>query len=305
MSKVSVVIPCYRGAKWIEGCVESVLRQDHEDLEVLVVDDASPDDSAEIVRGIDDERVRLLRHDVNEGVAGARNTGIEAATGDYVGFLDQDDRWHADKLARQVAVFEDGPADLGVVHGDVEVAGPVEKESWGGPLPDDPRLRVRELFLRHPIITITALFDAACFETHGLLDESLYGSDDYEFLLRIAEDYRIEYLPEVLATKRIHETNTSDDFVRMNQDKVVIAERYLAEYPYLRPLRDRKYHQIMTHYARSYAAEGNYARAVEYDLRALGYVKTHPSDYLRFGRDVAAAGGQLVGGFLARVAHFQ
>lgn len=294
MSKVSVVIPTYRGAEWIEQCVKSVLQQDYQDLEVIVVDDASPDDAAAIVSDMDDERIRLCRHEENKGVPGARNTGIKAATGEYIGFLDQDDWWHEHKLQTQVKMFARGPDNLGVVYGDTDMVGLGEEKRWTGPLPEEPRERVRALFLRNHVITITSLIAAECFETHGLLDEDLYGVDDYEFWLRIAEDYRFEYLPDVVATKRVHSSNTSDRFERMNQDKVMIAERYLERYPYLEPLRDRKFHQIMTHYAHRYADRGDYSRAVQYDLKGLRYEKRHPTDYLRLGRDLVRASEQML-----------
>lgn len=297
MTTVSAIVPCYGGAEWIEECVRSVLDQTYDDLEVVVIDDASPDDAADVVAGIDDDRVRLLRHDENQGIAAARNTGIEAADGDYVGFLDQDDRWHEEKLARQVAAFEEGPDDLGVVYGDLAFEGR-DADSWAAPLPDEPRARVRSLFVANHVPSITALVDADCFRTHGLLDESLYGADDYEFWLRIAEDYRFRYLPGGVATRRVHETNSSDRFERMNADKEAIAERYLEAYPYLEPLRDRKYHQIATHYARNYAADGDYRRALCYDLQALRRRQTSAGDYVRLARDVAGTALQIGGSLL-------
>lgn len=294
MTEVSVIVPTYLGADWIRECINSVLDQVYVDLEVIVVNDASPDDAAEIVAGMDDDRIRLVCHEENKGVPAARNTGIKEANGDYIAFLDQDDMWRDQKLTTQLNVFEEGSGDLGVVHGDAEIIGTDKETSWSGPLSDDPQERVRALFLRNPITTITALIDARCFETHGLLDEDLYGVDDYEFWLRIAEDYRIKYCPGVVAAKRVHESNTSDRFEQMNEDKMIIAKRYLRKYPYLRPLQDRKFHEIMNHYARNYADTGDYTQAIQYDLKALNHVKTSPTDYLRLGRDLVWAARQRV-----------
>lgn len=102
--RVSVVMPAYNAAATIEASMRSVLAQTHADVELVVVDDGSRDDSWERVRGIadGDARVVALRQP-NGGVAAARNTGIEAASGEYIAFLDSDDRWAPAKLETQLA----------------------------------------------------------------------------------------------------------------------------------------------------------------------------------------------------------
>lgn len=286
MTDVSIIIPIYQGSKWIRECINSVLQQDFDDLEVIAVDDASPDDTANIVASMEDERIRLFRHDENKGIPAARNTGIKQANGDYVAFLDQDDKWYNHKLGSQIEVFEQGPENLGVVHGDVDIVGGDKNISNGEPVPENDKKRVQSTFLQNPIITITALIDSECFETHGLLNENLYGADDYEFWLRIAERYQFKYCPGVVATKRVHESNTSDNFKRMNPDKIMITKQYVEKYPYLQPLENQRCHRIMTHYARNYANMGEYVQALQYDIKSLSYIKTNPSDYLRLSRDL-------------------
>jgi glycosyltransferase involved in cell wall biosynthesis len=104
---VTVVVPAYNRAGVVGRAVRSALAQTLREVEVLVVDDASTDDTAAVVAAIEDPRVRLLRHDRNRGGSAARNTGIEAARGRYVAFLDSDDEWHPAKLERQVATLEE------------------------------------------------------------------------------------------------------------------------------------------------------------------------------------------------------
>lgn len=99
---VSVVIPAYNRADTVGRAVDSALAQTLEDIEVLVVDDGSTDDTGAVVAAYDDPRVRLLSHDGNRGRSAARNTGIEAAQGEFVAFLDSDDQWLPGKLAAQV-----------------------------------------------------------------------------------------------------------------------------------------------------------------------------------------------------------
>jgi len=121
--RVSVVIPCYNGKRFISDAIESVLRQTWEDFELVIVDDGSVDTSVDIIkRYLRDDRVRLIQHDSNRGIAAARNTGIQNATGDYIGFLDQDDLWREDKLAVQLGRSEYKIGDrVDVVFSDVNI----------------------------------------------------------------------------------------------------------------------------------------------------------------------------------------
>ena len=106
MKKVSVIIPMHNSSKHIVQCLESVTKQSYTDIEILVIDDKSSDDSISIVKTIKDERIKLIALDKNEGAAKARNKGIEIATGDYICFLDSDDYWLEDKLDKQVKFME-------------------------------------------------------------------------------------------------------------------------------------------------------------------------------------------------------
>ena len=103
MDKVSVVIPSYNSSAYITRAVESALNQSYENLEVIVSDDASTDDTCNRVREIDDPRVSLLEHTLKSSAACARNSAIEAAAGRYIAFLDSDDYWLPDKLSAQIS----------------------------------------------------------------------------------------------------------------------------------------------------------------------------------------------------------
>src|SRR5215216_1764150 len=107
MIKVSAIIPTYNSARYLTEAVDSVLAQTVEDVEVVVIDDGSTDETELLMRGYG-SRVRYLRQQ-NGGVARARNRGIEESRGQYVAFLDADDVWVPNKLERQVAALEKGP----------------------------------------------------------------------------------------------------------------------------------------------------------------------------------------------------
>lgn len=108
-TKVSVVIPAFNRGYILGEAIQSVLDQVHRNFELIIVDDGSTDDTNQVVRGFKDGRIRLLRHPRNAGVAAARNTGLAAAQGEFISFLDSDDIWHTDKLARELAFLANCP----------------------------------------------------------------------------------------------------------------------------------------------------------------------------------------------------
>ena len=105
--KVSVIIPMYNSSKYIKECVQSVLNQTYKNVELIIVDDMSSDNSVEIVEQFKDDRIKLIKLSKNVGAALARNKGIDNATGEYICFLDSDDYWVLDKLERQVKFIEE------------------------------------------------------------------------------------------------------------------------------------------------------------------------------------------------------
>ena len=110
--KVSVVITVYNIESYIKECMDSVLNQTHRDLEVVVVDDCSPDDSMDIVKSYEDERIKIVTHEENMGAGWARRHGIEASTGDYVITVDGDDWLSEDFIEKLVEGAEKTHADI-------------------------------------------------------------------------------------------------------------------------------------------------------------------------------------------------
>ena len=92
MPDVSVIIPTYDRSEFLRTAIASVLAQTLQDFEIIVVDDASADDTQEVVGNLDDGRIRYIRHEINKGVAATRNTGVLNSKGKYIAFLDDDDK---------------------------------------------------------------------------------------------------------------------------------------------------------------------------------------------------------------------
>lgn len=243
---VSVVIPCYNGAAFIGDAIKSVLVQTEPRLELIVVDDGSIDASADIVASVSDERVRLIRHESNRGIAAARNTAIRSARGEFIALLDQDDVWKPEKLARQLAAFADAGDDVALVYSNIDVqnldSGAVRSRTRAVPADVNSFDRTRELealFLNNYIASITILARRRCLEDVGVFDETIKsGSDDFELFLRLRMKYRFHYIDASLAVRREHDANFTNPET-MLPDALRLLDEVVAAHPELAPIRPR------------------------------------------------------------------
>jgi len=226
---VSVVIPTYNRANLLGRAVRSVLRQTFSDFELIVVDDASVDDTASVIDDFYDKRIKYTRHGSNLGAPAARNTGISNARGRYIGLLDDDDEWYPEKLEKQVLKFSQIPETVGLIYSGYEV-----RESDGRLLrtyfPEargDVHLR---LLLGTTIGSPTPLIRKACFQKVGLFDESLKSCQDWDMWKRISDHYEFDCVPEILAIGYRHEKQISSDFASMIPGRTRMVEKHLAEF---------------------------------------------------------------------------
>ena len=194
--KVSVVIPVFNRQTAVLRAIDSVLAQTVQDFEVIVVDDASTDETAAEVTAIPDPRIRLVRHDRRRGGSAARNSGIRASTGPYVAFLDSDDEWLPSKLERQLQVFEQAGDDLGLVYTSAE---------WVYPHGTVRIVRRRYPELAHSLLAENVIGETSLgmvrrqvLEELGGFDETLPSCQDMDLWLRICQRYRADVVPEPL-----------------------------------------------------------------------------------------------------------
>lgn len=184
----SVVIPTYNRSAFLMRAVRSALNQTLTDIEVIVVVDGSLDGTSDARRKLDDPRVRFITHDQNRGAPAARNTGIRAAKGAYIAFLDDDDEWLPHKLERQVAVEK-------IFSG--SVCGYAVRK-----LQSNKIERFHELGIKH--LKKGNRFPTSCLVLKASIarklefDESLPKAQDWDLLVRLVENCRVAYVPEVL-----------------------------------------------------------------------------------------------------------
>ena len=195
---ISVVIPLYNRREEIGRAIASALRQSHAPDEIVVVDDASRDGSAEAVAALGDSRIRLLRHERNRGAAAARNTGIALATSDWIALLDSDDEWEPEKLARQLNALRTAPdMPAAGVTGYVIRDYRTEEERAIVPKPRDATLDA--LVWGCPLgVGSTLLAQRSLFAEIGAFDADLPRLEDWEWLMRYLPAHRLGLVPELL-----------------------------------------------------------------------------------------------------------
>jgi len=225
--KISVIIPTYNRAVDIEQAIQSVLGQTYPPHEIIVVDDHSSDDTAEVLESYAD-KIIIINNKENRGVSYSRNMGIKAATGDWVAFLDSDDRWDKDKLNAQKNYHENNPelqisqCDEIWIRNGVRVNPMAKHAKVGG--------WIFEACIPRCIVSPSAvIIHKDIFQDVGLFDPELMACEDYDLWLRIAPFYQIGYLDEKLVTRYGgHEDQLSKKYWGMDRFRITAMEKQLS-----------------------------------------------------------------------------
>lgn len=229
MTRVSVIIPTFNRPNLLPRAVESALRAGS-DVEVIVVDDASCDETASACKMLRD--VSYVRLDSNRGVAGARNAGLLASTSEFVSFLDDDDVRLPNSIDAQVALLEAQP-NAGMIYG-AALYGNEHCQPKGGSYPDEcPQGDIFwQLIPWNFVPCPTVIFRRACLNRVGLLDESAAGVDDWDMWVRIAEWYPVLAVEQPVAIWR-QPTPTSAQF-SFQANTMYRRAHHLHRYKWLR-----------------------------------------------------------------------
>jgi len=214
---VSVIIPTYNRAEYVCDAIESVLNQTYKNIEIIVVDDGSTDDTKEwIKKYLSSSKLKYIYQE-NRGVSSARNTGIKIAKGEYLAFLDSDDLFLPKKIELQVKEFKKSPLSVGIIF-----TGVVES----GETIYIPRARTRfeainklNLLIKYKSAFSTNLHRKVVFEKVGLFDENLRLKEDIEFLWRALKYFDVKLMP----INSIRKRNPSDSLSNSAQYKENVA----------------------------------------------------------------------------------
>jgi GT2 family glycosyltransferase len=287
---VSVVVPSHNRARLLRRTLQSILAQQLRDLEVVVVDDGSTDDTP-IVAGSFDPRVVVLRNQRPGGVSAARNRGIEAARGDWVAFCDDDDLWAPDKLSRQIAAAE-RDCHGWVYTGDVNVDDGLQILSGGRP--PDPAAVMERLPRWNPISSggSNVVVQSRLLASVGGFDATLRRTEDWDLWIRLSRTGPPSWVCEPLVAYRFHAGNIASDPGEMVEEARRLSVRHGI--PVDVTAMHRRAAWTALRGGRRLLAVRHYAQAVvRGDLRSIGraaFALGHPAVgtdrmFDRFGRD--------------------
>jgi len=227
MPQVTIIIPTYNRWQFLAGAVKSVLEQSLKDVEIIVVDDCSNDNTAAVIESFQGTAVRYIRHDRRRGAAAARNTGILQASGEYIAFLDDDDEWYPEKLTRQVQQLVGSATEVGGVYTGCFVLDRSNGQMLGQIVPLESG-DVQQALLAGNCVggASSMLMRHECFERVGLFDERLPSFQEYDLWLRAARHYQFECIRAPLVKHYV-----DPDRERKNSDVLMFSlELMLAKY---------------------------------------------------------------------------
>ena len=224
---ISIIIPTFNREQYIKPAVESVLAQTHPHVEVLVIDDGSTDSTRKIVQSIDDPRVRYI-YTANQGNYFARNIGLKEAKGEYIAFLDSDDKFLPQKLSKQLEKFDQIPG-LGLCCGNVYV----RHQDISGKFFEDAAhsfshdFGTQDGFIEREvesnfIVTSTVMIRRECVKTVGYFNTEYQNAMDYEFFLRIVFNYPAIYMKDKFVERSIHPRGISKNSINTSKALVYI-----------------------------------------------------------------------------------
>jgi len=219
---VSIVIPTYNRERLLNRAVKSVLNQTYTNFELIVVDDCSTDCTESVVKGFQDDRIRYIRHERNQGAPTARNNGIKAANGDYIAFQDSDDVWLSTKLEKQVNAFNSGSSHIGVVYTSFWLINQDEKTLVPSSRVKHTEGKIHDTLLEMNFVSMSsAIVRRECFEKVGMFVK-IPRFQDWELWLRISKYYYFKHLREPLV-----KVYRQVDSISRETDAWILARKYI------------------------------------------------------------------------------
>lgn len=233
MATFDIIMPAYNAARYLRAAIDSVISQTYEDWRIILVNDGSTDQTADIAREFQrrlGERMLVITQP-NGGMSAARNTAIRNSTAEFLAMLDADDVWLPFRLAESLKSFQLRP-EAGLSYGlitKIDEAGNLLDTFTGNPGNAEGKIApaIYKRTVELPCVTITVR--RQCIEEVGLFDETMKGTEDRDLWLRIALRYEVAFVPMVIAYYRTSATSVSSDLGRMfNAQKHFIEKNYGA-----------------------------------------------------------------------------
>jgi glycosyltransferase involved in cell wall biosynthesis len=230
---VSVVLPTYNRGSSILQAVQSVVDQSYANFELIIVDDASSDNTEELILGIKDPRIIYIKNKGNLGANASRNVGIQVSKGTYIAFQDSDDVWCKDKLERQVTILQNSDEKVGVVYTGFHryknnsITYIPDKSI---PMEDKTNNLYQFLMYKNIVSTQTMLVKKQCFEVAGVFDPKMPRLQDWELCIRLSKYYTFCLIDEPLVHVYFSKDSISSNNKAYIEAKCMILKKYYENY---------------------------------------------------------------------------
>lgn len=229
---VTVIAICYNHEPYVKECLESIHSQTYPNVQLIIMDDSSTDDSVEVIlkwKNTNDPNCLFIAHKTNQGLCKTINEALEIANGKYVSIISTDDLWLDNFIEQYVGIFEAGSENIGIVYGDSFLI-----DESGNIISGRKHIReckigsnvYKELLMENFIMANAVLIRRRCFEKVGVYDETLY-FEDYDMWLRIAQVFDFAYCCNTLAKRR--KLNTSMSSSNPEKMKISLSLIYLKQ----------------------------------------------------------------------------
>jgi len=261
---VSVIIPTYNRAAYLQKALQSVKEQTYQTLEIIIIDDGSVDDTRKMLENYGGELHYFYQE--NRGISGARNAGIRRAHGEYIAFLDSDDFWLPDKTEQQLAIFKQHP-EYGLVASrcaSIRLDGSYREKNR----PGRSGWVLEDLFKANFIRTSAAMVKQECFKNIGLFDEDLKECEEYDLWLRIAAHYPMGFINKSLAVYVDNPDGVSTDSLTGRLYRLRVLEKKYLQEKLPAKLYSRRIADTCHYVGRHYIQKGEKELGLQYLLRA-------------------------------------
>jgi len=263
-SLVSVIIPTYNRAAYLQKALQSVKEQTYHTLEIIVIDDGSTDDTRKMLENYQGPLHYFYQE--NRGISAARNAGIKKAHGEYIAFLDSDDYWLPEKTAQQLALFSRHP-EYGLVASQcasIRIDGSYREKNR----PGKSGWVLKDLFKANFIRTSAAMVKKECLKNIGLFDEALKECEEYDFWLRIAARYPVGFINKPLAVYVDNQQGVSTDSLTGRLYRLQVLEKKYLQEKIPAQLYTRRIADTCHYIGRHYIRKRDRQRGLQYLSRA-------------------------------------
>jgi len=265
---VTVIIPTYNGAKTIERAIDSVLRQTHSNLEIIVVDDYSTDCTTEVISKYHDYKIKLIKHSINKNGSAARNTGVKQAQGEYIAFLDDDDEWFPEKIEHQLNYLKVKESDKwrGVICSYLYLKNSKFKKII---IKKEGDLKKEILSMALPLgAGSTLMIHKSVIDDVGLFNEKYMRNQDVEFVLRYLRKFYLAVVVEPLC--KVYGSSgkiTGEPFLFTKKRLLKDFKQDIQKFSI--SVQKKIYARQWLEVAKYYAVSGDVRQAIEYLFKSL------------------------------------